>query len=350
MLEPTASKLCGSEPQVREVLRAVAVPKPGLLGLAKSQTKKLLHRLGAAPLLLRRLCRRASLVITYHKVERRPLGLFGTPALDVESFSHHVEYLARTYEIVPLSVLAEGLRREQIPTGAVSITFDDGYRNNLLLAYPVLRHHRVPATVFITAGLIGTEKWLWPMELAEMCLRFGLPAVRRASGSRMLDALLGAELPKPMRVDAAIEYLLRIGPVRREEILGRLRRYCRVLPDDENRFLSWDEVRALRAGDVEIGSHTMTHPVLTDLEPGEADRELVASREIIEENLGESPTLFCYPHGRFNASVKALAGRYYHCAVSTIAGKNTLATDPMELRRVAAYTVDDLAFQLARPH
>jgi peptidoglycan/xylan/chitin deacetylase (PgdA/CDA1 family) len=231
----------------------------------------------------------------------------------------------------------------------VSLTFDDGYRNNLTLAFPVLHRYRIPATVYVTAGLIGTKKWMWSSELAEMCLRYGLQTVGIASADSLLNCLMEAELPEAMRIEAAVEYLLRLKPTQRICLMGRLRKRFEVQPDDENKFLTWDEVRALRAGGIEIGSHTMTHPVLTDLKIDQVEQELSASRNVIAEHINEMPKSFCYPHGSFSPQIKNVTRKYYGCAVSTISGNNTPTTDLWELRRVTAYSVDDLSFQLARP-
>jgi len=315
----------------------------------KNLVKWIGHRTGIAPAISRLSLGRKSFVVTYHKVERRPSGPFGAPALDVSTFNAHVEYLARNYEIVPLGTLVEGLRSGRVPERAVALTFDDGYRNNLVLAYPVLQRHRAPATVFVTAGLVGTRGWMWASELCEMGLRFGLGEIGAASGDRLFAALMEAELPAAVRVEAGIEYLLRAGHPARQAMLERLRARFSVVPDDENAFLSWDEVRALHAGGVEIGSHTLTHPVLTDLDEEAVERELLGSREAIAEHIGVRPTTFCYPHGTCSETVKRLTGRYYGAAVSAIAGENTSATDPLELRRIAAYTVEELSFELARP-
>ena len=335
--------------QLAEILRVAKRTHGGASAPVKGWAKWLLFKAGVYRWTAPPAREPRAFVITYHKVEHRPAGPFGMLALDVPAFNAHVEFLARAYEVVPLSVLTAGLKTGNLPSRAVSLTFDDGYRNNLVLAWPVLRHHRVPATVFVTAGLVGTRRWMWTSELLEMALRYGMTAVGVASGDSLLSALLQAEIPPSMRAEAAVEYLVRLGPAAREQIMERLRLCFPVEPDDENRFLSWEEVRALKAGGVEIGSHTMTHPVLPDLDREQVRTELEASRDEIAERIGERPRLFCYPHGLFSPTVKEITRRFYDAAVSTIPGENTPTTDPLELRRVAAYTVDDLAFQLARP-
>ncbi|MGI5862712.1 MAG: polysaccharide deacetylase family protein [Myxococcales bacterium] len=315
----------------------------------KNLVKWLGLRTGLSPALSRLSLSKRAFVITYHKVERRPAGPFGSPALDVATFAEHIDFLAHNYELVPLAVLIDGLRTGRAPDRAVALTFDDGYRNNLVLAYPVLRKHHAPATIFVTAGLVGTRSWMWASELCEVALRFGLRELGAAAGDPLFAALMEADLPEALRVEAGIEYLLRIGQGRRRALIERVRARYAVEPDDENAFLSWDEVRALHAAGIEIGSHTLTHPVLTDLAEEEVERELLGSREAIAEHIGSRPRLFCYPHGTFSERVKQLTGRYYGAAVSTIPGENTPATDPLEIRRIAAFTVEDLSFELARP-
>jgi peptidoglycan/xylan/chitin deacetylase (PgdA/CDA1 family) len=330
---------------VQQLLNAVAHDK-GVVPRAKLAIKRAIHRTRLGTAIARLSGPRASVLI-YHKVERRDRGPFGAPALDVHRFSQQLEYLGRNFDVMPLSRLVACLRAGQAPERAVSITFDDGYRNNLTLAYPLLRKWRMPATVFVTAGLVGTRKWMWTSEVTEMALRYGLAAVAGACGDRLLCALLEAELPRAMRVEAAIEYLVRLGP-ERDAVLARLRESFPVEPDDENAFLSWDEVRALHAGGVEIGSHTVNHPVLTELPEAKVEEELKASSQAIADAIGKKPDLFCYPHGTFSEKVKASTKRYYGAAVTTISGPNTPATDPLELRRVAAYSVEELGFELAR--
>jgi peptidoglycan/xylan/chitin deacetylase (PgdA/CDA1 family) len=329
-------------------LLALAQSTRGITSWLKRHIKAASHHTGLTRALAG-LRPSGAFVIMYHKVERCPVGPFGMPHLDVAAFTRHIEYLARNYELMTLSALVGALRRGQLPRRAVALTFDDGYRNNLLLAHPVLQRFRAPATLFVTAGLIGTKQWMWPSELGEMALRYGLSEVGAKSGEPLLAGVFAADLPPAMRLSVGTELLLRLGNRRRTEVMARLRQSFAVEPDDENAFLSWDEVKALRAGGVEIGSHTLTHPVLTDLTPPELERELVGSKNLIAERTGHLPDLFCYPHGSFSQEVKAMTGRHYGAATSCIAGDNTPSTDPLELRRVTAYEVEELSMELARP-
>jgi peptidoglycan/xylan/chitin deacetylase (PgdA/CDA1 family) len=132
--------------------------------------------------------------------------------------------------------------------------------------------------------------------------------------------------------------------------MARLRQLLPVEQDDENQFLSWDEVRELRdAYGFEIGAHSETHGILVRMPPDEVERELLGCRDTLERELGTRPTLFAYPNGDTNPTVSELVGRYYTAAFTTCPSVCTPLLSPMELPRLAApERVSELAFQLTR--
>lgn len=289
-------------------------------------------------------------VLFYHKVQRRPVGLWGERVLDAEEFEQHVAFLAREYEPVPLSLLVEGLRgRASLPARAVALTFDDGYRNNLRVAAPILRRYRVPATLFVATGLVGTSQWMWAYELEHMFARYPLERLRECARHPILEHLCSQGLEQRVAMMACVEYL-KLAPPEMLEVMGRLRRLLPVEQDEENRFLDWDEVRELRSAyGFEIGAHSETHGILVRMAPDEVERELRVCRDTLERELGERPTLFAYPNGDTNPTVTELVGRYYTAAFTTCPSVCTPLLSPLELPRLAApERVSELAFQLTR--
>ncbi|HEV8440002.1 MAG TPA: polysaccharide deacetylase family protein [Methylomirabilota bacterium] len=100
------------------------------------------------------------------------------------------------------------------------------------------------------------------------------------------------------------------------------------------RPLSWEQVKEMHAHGIEFGSHTLTHPMLSQISPDAARREIVQSRRVIEDKLGSPARLFCYPRGDFNATVKRIVGEEgYVAACTTRPGVNDGRTDPYALRR-----------------
>src|SRR5262249_21314310 len=162
----------------------------------------------------------------------------------------------------------------------------------------------VPATAFIATGFIGTNFWMWAYEIEEMVLRYTPAALARAARNAHIAALCSRGLSRRMTALACAEYLKRIADKEREEVMMYLRRALPVEVDDENRFLSWDEVRQLRSCGVDIGAHTVTHPLLTRISLQQAERQMVESRETLARELGETPTLFAYPNGDSSPEIR----------------------------------------------
>ncbi|HSE98479.1 MAG TPA: polysaccharide deacetylase family protein, partial [Blastocatellia bacterium] len=113
-------------------------------------------------------------------------------------------------------------------------------------------------------------------------------------------------------------------------------------PPAEFAPLSWEQAREMDSLGVEIGSHTVTHPVLTHSSASRLSRELGESRSRLEAVLGRRVDLFCYPNGDYDRGVrKEVARAGYRCAVTTEAGLNDGRSDPLALKRI--HTERDLA-------
>src|SRR5688572_19729559 len=99
----------------------------------------------------------------------RILMFHGTPRAQARELEGQLRYLARRFEIVPLADVAKGAR-----SGALALTFDDGLRSNVEVAYPILARLGLPATLFVCPGLIDERRWLWSYEARARLHRLGL--------------------------------------------------------------------------------------------------------------------------------------------------------------------------------
>lgn len=240
-------------------------------------------------------------VLAYHRVVERPE--YGMDVARGE-FESQMAWLARRgyRTLLPADLAALLERDEEFPPDGVVLTFDDGHRDNLSVALPVLERHGFRACVFLTAGFLGTTRW----SVAAGGERGRVWHAQEPAGWRDLQA----------RGVAAGE---------------THRRY---------EFLSWQECERLREAGWEFGAHTLTHPFLTALPEEEARREIVEGRRLIEERLGVRVACFCYPSGDVDARVRALAaaaGFRLAFATPSHAHLGGPHADPLRFERIGVF-------------
>lgn len=259
----------------------------------------------------------------------RILMYHGTPTADAPALERQLRVLSLVFPVVPLEDLVSG--RGKNGRGRVALTFDDGMRSNIAVAYPILRKLGLSATFFVCPGLIERGAWLWNHE-ARARLRTIAPEARR----ELTDSIGG-----PADVEPFVEWMktLDIGARRRVEQAIRAatpnfkptREQC-----EQHDLADWEELVRLDPRVVTIGSHSMSHPILTSLTADETDAELRESRQLLEARLDRPVTLFCYPNGDLHDAALSSARRYYHSAVTVEHGAVKAGADPHRLPRFPA--------------
>jgi peptidoglycan/xylan/chitin deacetylase (PgdA/CDA1 family) len=272
-------------------------------------------------------------ILTFHRVNDDDDPFM--PSLPTAVFAGHMAHIARHYRVLTVEDLAARLQGGRVPRNALAITFDDGYRDNLTHAAPILKRLGLPATIFLVTGHIDTPRALWFDHLA---MAFKSASVRRVelADGRLLS--LGSVSNRLTALDAALALLKRLPDDERSASIEGLIASLRPNPERPKRLmLSWDEVSALRGLGFSIGAHTVTHPILSRLTPARASEEIQGSKISIEKVLGEPVRAFAYPNGRpddYNETVTQLvhdAG--FTCALTTRRGLNDTDTPVLELRR-----------------
>ncbi|MBI5850046.1 MAG: polysaccharide deacetylase family protein [Planctomycetes bacterium] len=261
-------------------------------------------RILGGPAIARRVLRRRLRVLCYHGVVRdeHAAGPRYRNTVTRSAFVRQMRSIARHDTPVDLATViawATGVR--DLPDRAVLVTFDDGYRNNLTVAAPVLKSFGVPAVVALSTALIGTHELLWPTEVelriadgdwdsiafpagAERIARPGHRAGREAVGDRVRQALKG------LSDDACRSWLTEF---RKTSRLDR-----GAIDGELVDFLDWDEVRALRDFGIDLASHTVTHPILSRLQSDALAHELAESKARIERESGRACDAIVYPNGK----------------------------------------------------
>jgi peptidoglycan/xylan/chitin deacetylase (PgdA/CDA1 family) len=285
--------------------------------------------------------RRRPLILRYHRVYpdgREPLYELGVPRA---LFEAHLDFLVRHFTVVGLEdVCAAVIEGRRPPRRVAAITFDDGYKDNLTEALPALRARRLPATVFVAAGLVESGGHFWWDRCAAAVANAprGTHLIRIGSSSERV-ALEG--LPSRRQVvDRVCEHLKVMPHAAAMECLAGLEESFGRTRGPGHAVLTWAEVRRLQAGGIEIGSHTLDHPVLSRVGDKEAERQIVESRRLIEARLGSPVRFFAYPNGKRDdispEVVAAVRRAGYRAAVTTIEGRPGRSSDPFRLERIGA--------------
>ncbi|MDR2346641.1 MAG: polysaccharide deacetylase family protein [Planctomycetaceae bacterium] len=223
-------------------------------------------------------------------------------AVTVSQFDEQLRELQKHWNPVSLKQIRDAVENNiPLPNRAVHISFDDGYRNNLTFAAPLLARYNIPATIFVTTNLISTRyQMIWALEFHERLT--ALPDSEFEIGGQTFL------LPPPEssnRSEIALELLncvKRLGVQEQDFLLQKLRNRVEIdfVPywkQELYEFLNWDEIRLLRDQGIEIGSHSLSHPVLASLDQTELNCQLYESKKCIERELETECDVLAYPFG-----------------------------------------------------
>jgi peptidoglycan/xylan/chitin deacetylase (PgdA/CDA1 family) len=279
------------------------------------------------------LSRRLSILI-YHRVIAEPDPLV-PDQICTREFEWQMGVLGRWFRVLPLREAVTRLRNGTLPMRAACVTFDDGYADNVTAALPILRRHGLPATFFLATAFINGGR-MWNDTVIETVRRApGDTLDARPAGLDILDvATLSLRRQGIDRLLAALKYLPVEERQRRTDQLSSAVRS--ELPSDL--MMTVEEVRQLHKNGMEIGAHTVNHPILARLEPERASKEILDSKVHLESITGSSVSLFAYPNGkpgldycRGHADMVKQLG--FEAAVSTAHGVAHAASDPFQLPR-----------------
>jgi len=249
-------------------------PGSGMQLAQATLRRRLKHNLGLVLFqtgLYRRFFRDQAVVVLFHRVDDR----YPTDPLTctARKFAAFCDFFARYFTVVPLSELVRRVAEGRSVGGLLSVTFDDGYRDNSDTAAGILKQQGLPACFFVATDLIGSSQVAW--------------------------------------WDAAQRI--------------------------ESRWMSWDDLRGLVAAGFEVGSHTVHHEDLGRMRGAMAYREMAESKRRLEAELSRPITLFSYPYGgaaHLHDSNRELARQVgYHCCLSAHGGLVPRGTDPFHMQR-----------------
>ena len=244
---------------------------------------------------------------------------------------HHTTILSESDLI---DIVATGRRRCCIST---LVTFDDGYRDNFTLAYPILKELKIPAIFFIATDQINSRKLGW-WDITAYCIKHSKKKEITYHG-RTFD--LSGQCSQSIR---HFHKILQMMDARQQKrVLNELFDTCGVqypdLDEQSAQLMDWDQIRSMSGNGIAIGSHTHTHPILSRMSETEQRYEMMESGAIIESQTGRRPRSIAYPVGRhihISAKTPAIASGAGYCAgFSFNTGINSFRElDPFNIKRI----------------
>jgi len=277
--------------------------------------------------------RAAPLIVAYHRVvedfDAAAARSMGPLLISTRTLEAHLDWIARRYRLITLDELAGWAESDRpFDQTVAAITFDDGYADVYHNAWPILQRKGIPAAVFVVTDLVGTprlqvhdEAYLlmssayeqWPDPAQHLLKRLGgldlpLPILAR----------IRAAAHDPLHVTWVLLELLSQAAV--ERLLVMLRAETRLAPGaaDEQRSMDWDMARAMSRQGIVIGTHSRSHPRMSNEGWDKLLDETRGSRQVAERELGKPVEHFAYPGGGFNhLVVRAVAEAGYRCAYTS---------------------------------
>ena len=283
----------------------------------------------------------------YHRVLSKPDPLFPSE-VDASRFDLQMEQLSRIFRILPLTEAVERLKSGTLPARAVSITFDDGYADNAEIALPILKKHRIAATFFIATGYLNGGIMfndsviesirmsnkdsidLTPIGLAEY------PIATIEQKRFVIENILSCLKYKPLQ--------------ERQALVDAVSDLAAVEPPD-NLMMKSGQVKLLSDSGMEIGGHTVNHPILASIDNQAAKDEIGSGKRYLEKLTGKPVRIFAYPNGKpetdyLAAHVDIVKQLGFDAAVSTAAGVANRNSDLFQLPRFTPWDRSPFNFSL----
>jgi peptidoglycan/xylan/chitin deacetylase (PgdA/CDA1 family) len=292
----------------------------------------------------------AAIVLMYHRISDvavEPNWL----AVSVKNFYLQMKHIRDSYRPISLPDLVNAVRIRKLPPRSVAITFDDGYVDNLTNALPILESLNIPATVFVTTGFVDSEHEFWWDELSYHVLEVpDVPCTLSLDlGDRQNIWSTTTTEDRQHTFQDIKELIKPIGKTGQDMALARIAEWSGAARRLRSayRTMTSSELKALAQSNViEIGAHTITHPILPTLSAEAQHDEIVGSRRWLERRLDRPISMFSYPNGDFDdetATIVAEAG--FEVACTTRNGCVSAGQDLFRLNRCGVNDWDIVTFQ-----
>jgi len=267
-----------------------------------------------------------------------------------ETFERQIVYMKKKFNVVPLSAICEAKQQSKpYKKNSIVLTIDDGYEDFYNIAYPILKKHNVPATIFVTTQFVEGDFWLWPDKITWLLDQSPAITSPIKLGSKSVPKGIINDSNKSEIWGLLTGYLLTLSDNEKlywiDSFAQKLNCELPVKPPSSYRAVNWSQLKEMQENGIEIGGHTVTHPSLGRVERNQLQIEIEACKNKLDQELGSLKRDFCYPNGQpqdyTEEAKKVTQSSGFRSSVVAFYDKNSL-NDPFELRR---HTVGEEDFQ-----
>ncbi|MBS3913930.1 polysaccharide deacetylase family protein [Methylomonas rivi] len=290
--------------------------------------------------------RKKLLIMIYHRVLDKP-DFMRPGEVDKVAFTWHMQLLAKHFNVLPLADALDRMQNDTLPSRAVCITFDDGYADNYNNALPILQQFNLTATFFIANGFLNGGR-MWNDTVIEAIRNFpGSVLDLTEIGLGQFDMI--SENQKGQAANKIIGQIKHLPIETRNQYTAYIAAQSQNLPDDL--MMTSEQLKKLYQSGMEIGGHTVNHPILAKLDDEIANQEILQNKLFLEQLLSISLRFFAYPNGKPDSDFlrqhkQMVRENGYQAAVSTHWGVATKSTDQLQLPRFTPWDKTPLKFMI----
>jgi peptidoglycan/xylan/chitin deacetylase (PgdA/CDA1 family) len=279
-------------------------------------------------------------ILAYHRILDDDPSTYefdeGVISATSRAFRDQMQFVRDNFDVVTFKVLHDLDRAAKPwPKRPLIVTFDDGYLDNYTVAFPLLKEVGIPAIIYLAAAHMESEELFWWDKIAY--------CIKHAQTNKLIYPQF-SESPldltcnnRSSAIAVILQWIKTVHESVKSDFLAKLPTLTNCPPRNFSRMhLCWDEVVEMSSCGIEFGSHTLTHPILPNVEPHVVERELVGSKRLIEDKIGMPVVSFSYPVGRYTEQIaSAVRKAGYSFAVSyTEAAIRTDSLDRLLLPRL----------------
>ena len=254
-------------------------------------------------------------VLVYHRFAAADAPI--PHRVNAATFAWQLDTIKKDFDVITFGeCVAHFLQYDTWPKGCVVLTIDDGYADMYQYAWPELAKRNLPATFFVTTAFVDGTIWLWPDRLEYALLKTDRTECNITLSEKQITLLLDSGQARSAAWKLCSDHCISLENSQRLAFIKQLEEQLEiklpVAPPPEYAAVTWEQLQEMQAGGIEIGGHTINHPILSKIPPELLDDEIGKCRKLIQEHLDAPVNSFCYTNsgpGDINDAVVAAVER-----------------------------------------